>query len=215
MSVQYKALDITGYRNEPLANHFFHQEGATAGALVLPGMGYGPRQAGLSYPIELLTGLGYDVLALESRYGTPEFRNTPDAEALAWLQADAVGAFQAGNFADKQEFCLMGKSIGTIAMTAFLAAQQLPEHSRLVWLTPLLQREQVRQSIVQYAALSLVVIGSADPAYRQEWLDEVAQAGATVTILEGADHGFMVEGDAVSSVERLGELVGDVKEFLS
>lgn len=214
MSVIPQVLDIKGYRAEAVPNYFFQPEGSRGAALVLPGMGYGPQQAGLSYPIELLISLGYDVLALESRYGTPEFRATPDAEQRQWLQADALAAFESVGFVAKKNFCLVGKSIGTIGMTAFLAVQALPANSKLVWLTPLLQREEVRQNITQHAAASLVIIGSADPAYRPEWLEELAQAGAVVKILDGADHSFMVKGDALASIARLGELVVAVKEFL-
>lgn len=208
-------LEITGYHSDSLENVFFQRAASSGRALVLPGMGYGPEYAGLSYPIALLTELGFDVLALKSRYASPEFKAVADAEAVQWLREDALGAFKAGGMAAEQRFCLMGKSIGTVGMAALLEVQPLPQKSQLIWLTPLLQRELVRQNLRQFAAQSLVVIGTADPAYDAGTLAELQGEGAQVIVLDRVHHNFMVEDEALESVQRLVEVLRGIKTFLT
>lgn len=100
-------------------------------------------------------------------------------------------------------------------MASLLQDSELPVGTRLVWLTPLLMREEVWRSITRSAESSLVVIGTADSAYRPEWLDELRRAGAEVLVLEGADHSFLVADDVSASLDRMGELLGRLAAFLA
>lgn len=216
MPAQREELTLTGYQSEALPHLFLRQEKALGSALVLPGMGYGLAYPGLHYPIQLLAELGYDVLGLESRYANVEFLDADESEQRAWLSADAGAALAAVRAATPGiPLCLMGKSVGTVGMASLLQDSELPVGTRLVWLTPLLMREEVWRSITRSAESSLVVIGTADSAYRPEWLDELRRAGAEMLVLEGADHSFRVADDVSASLDRMGELLGRLAAFLA
>lgn len=216
MASQAVRLDVRGYRGDSLAHRFLRQEGEPRGlGLLLPGMGYGLAHAGLRYPEMLLAQLGFDTLGLETRYGTPDFQSLSEEQALEWLKADALGAFDAATATRAYaEICVVGKSLGTLGLLLLLAEGALPPASRLIWLTPLLKRSEVRENIMQYAEQSLVVIGTRDPHYRLEWLDELAAAGVKTLALAGADHSFNVDGDVFASLSHLTTIVGRIRSFL-
>ncbi|GAA5511953.1 hypothetical protein Dcar01_00667 [Deinococcus carri] len=216
MPSQRAELDVRGYRNEPLEYRYRRQADKPAGlGLLLPGMGYGLAHPGLRYSALLLDELGFDTFGLETRYNSETFKNASDEEALAWLGADVAGALAAARAArDSSRLCIVAKSLGTLGLHLLLSGEPLPPQTSLVWLTPLLQYPEVRESIRQQASHSLVVIGTADPHYRKDWLDELAAAGATLLVLEGADHVFENTGDALASVGNLEQIVGGMKAFL-
>ncbi|CAM4145944.1 alpha/beta hydrolase [Deinococcus marmoris] len=216
MASQAVKLDVRGYRGDSLAHRFLRQEGETRGlGLILPGMGYGLAHAGLRYPEMLLSEMGFDTLGLETRYSAQDFQSLPDEQALDWLRADALGAFGAASAARSySRVCIVGKSLGTLSMLVLLAEGVMPPSSRMVWLTPLLKRPEVRQDITRHAGQSLVVIGTKDPHYRPEWLAELAVAGAETLVLDAADHSFNVEGDVFASLGQLKTLVRSIKDFL-
>lgn len=216
MAVHSTTLDVRGYRGDSLAHRHLRQEGEPRGlGLILPGMGYGLAHAGLRYPETLLAELGFDTFGLETRYSTPDFQSLPDEEALDWLKADALGALGAATAARAySEICVVGKSLGTLGLLLLLAEGALPPAPRLIWLTPLLMRPEVRENITRHAGQSLVVIGTQDPHYRPEWLDELAAAGAETLVLAGADHSFDVEGDVFASLRHLETMVRRIESFL-
>lgn len=78
----------------------------------------------------------------------------------------------------------------------------MPPGARLVWLTPLLERPEVRAAIAAHAATSLVVIGTQDGQYRPEWITELTGAGVRVLVLDGVNHGLQVEGNVVGTLGR-------------
>jgi hypothetical protein len=92
----FRSLEIAGYRNEPIPNTFFQQEGgADQLAIVLPGVGYTCQMPLLYYPTRLLLSLGMDVLWVEYNYGRrPEYRALSDARQREWLFADVTAACQ-------------------------------------------------------------------------------------------------------------------------
>jgi hypothetical protein len=217
MASEAVKLNVRGYRENPLAHRFMKQAGEPRGlALLLPGMGYGLAHAGLRYPEMLLLQLGFDTFGLETRYRPQEFQALSDEQALEWLKADALSAFGAASAASpSSEICVVGKSLGTLGVHLLLAEGILPQSSRLVWLTPLLKRPEVRQDLARYAEQSLVVIGTHDPDFRQDWLSELAAAGVETVVLDRADHSFNVQDDVFASLKHLETLVKRMESFLT
>jgi hypothetical protein len=101
---------------------------------------------------------------------------------------------------------LIAKSLGTNAAT-LAAGRALPA----VWLTPVLTMPWVAAAMARATAPSLLVGGTADPA----WDGALARRlSPHVCEVDGADHGMYVQGPLTDSVAVLGRVVVAVEEFL-
>jgi hypothetical protein len=131
--------------------------------------------------------------------------------------ADVVAAYQTGLAQrDYRQVTLIGKSLGTLAMGHLLTQQTLPAQVNAIWLTPLVKFDHLRQQIKQFEGKSLFVIGTADPHYDLDCLAELRQAtGGEVVTVNEADHGLLIKGDVVRSVQGLAEVMRAIEAFLN
>lgn len=71
-----------------------------------------------------------------------------------------------------------------------------------IWVTPLVGLAYVREGIVEKGWRSLLVAGSADPHHDPVAHDAICAAlGAQELVISDADHGLVVEGDALATVD--------------
>ncbi len=215
----FKTLEIVGYRNEPVSNTFLRQdEAARELAIVLPGVGYTCHMPLLYYPTQVLLTRGMDVLWVEYNYiRRPDYRALSDAEQKQWLFTDVAAACQAA-LAQRsyQQVTLLGKSLGTVAMSHLLATDTRFAKSRWVWLTPVLRNDQVRTQILRSGSRGLVAIGTADPFYDPEYLADLqAAAKSEVVVADGADHSLEVAGKVRQSLKILERVTRAIEEFVS
>jgi predicted alpha/beta-hydrolase family hydrolase len=214
----FKTLEIAGYRNEPVPNTFLRQEEAARQvAIVLPGVGYTCHMPLLYYPTRLLLTLGMDVLWVEYNYiRRPDYRALSDAQQESWLFADVTAACQAALVQRSyQQVMLIGKSLGTVAMSHLHATDARLTQSRDVWLTPVLRNDQVRAQIKD-GPNALVVIGTADPFYDSEYLAELrAMTRNKVVVVEGADHSMEINEDVWQSLQVIERVTRAIQAFVS
>jgi pimeloyl-ACP methyl ester carboxylesterase len=215
----FKTLLIAGYRNEPVSNTFLRQDGeAREIAIVLPGVGYTSHMPLLYYPSLVLLTLGMDVLWVEYNYiRRPDYRVLSDAEQKQWLFADVAAASRAA-LAQRpyQQVTLVGKSLGTVAMSHLLATDARLARSRVVWLTPVLRNDHVRTQIRHSGPRALVAIGTADPYYDAAYLADLqATAKSEVVVVEGADHSLEIAGNVWRSLQILEQVTHAIEAFVS
>jgi dienelactone hydrolase len=212
------SLRIAGSGGEPVPNAFLRQRGETAHVgVLLPGFAYTAEMPLFYYAERLLLAAGADVLRVDYRYHQrPGARDLPEQEQDRRLLADARAALDAA-LAQRpyREITLVGKSLGTLAMAHLLAGEPAAERVRAVWLTPLLRVAAVREQIQRLARVSLLAIGTADPHHDPGLLDQVRAAGCEVVVVEGANHGFDVPGDAAASVRAVEQVVLALGTFLA
>jgi len=215
----FKTLLIAGYRNEPVLNTFLRQDGeAREIAIVLPGVGYTCHMPLLYYPSQVLLTLGMDVLWVEYHYiRRPDYRALADAEQKQWLFADVTAACQAAlTQRPYQQVTLIGKSLGTVAMSHLLAMDARLARSRAVWLTPVLRNDEVRTQIQHSGPLALVAIGTADPYYDPAYLADLQTAAKSeVVVVDGADHSLEIAGDVGQSLQVLERVTRAIQTFVS
>jgi hypothetical protein len=102
---------------------------------------------------------------------------------------------------DPARVSFVAKSRGTLFL-ATLDPAAGPADVEAIWVTPLLGLDYVRAGMVTKAWPSLVVAGSADPHHDPAAHGELCDAiGARSLVIEGANHGLVVEGDAMATVE--------------
>jgi hypothetical protein len=215
--VQTSTLDIRGYRDEPVPNTLFRQDGgAHQIGILLPGLGYTVQMPYFWYIRRALLDRGADVLTVEYAYGKkPEFRDW-GAEQEEWFYADVTAAGRVAlEHQPYERMTLVGKSLGTMAM-GHLLGERVLDADQAIWLTPLLSRDDLRSQIRDWGGSSLFAIGTADPEYDPISLAEVCEAtcGESV-VIKDADHSLDVVGDVIASVRGLERLADRLEAFLT
>ena len=164
-------------------------------ALILPGRGYTPAM-----PALFLTALALRDAGLEP---VPVEWPAPVGTAVA---PDVVRATVAEAIATHAPSYVVSKSMGTHA------APVVADHGiDAVWLTPLLDDADCRAAIARHPGRQLLVGGTEDFA----WHDPHGLGTAEVCELPGADHGYVVAGDAVATARTLVEVTRAVRDFVS
>lgn len=213
-----ESLEIAGYRDEPVPNTFYRQEGETRHlGILLPGIRYTTQAPLLFYPGRLLLASGADVLQVEYAYSQkPEFESLPDARQERWIFADVEAACQVAlEQRPYQRLILIGKSLGTLAMGYLLSSDILLDDVRAVWLTPLLRVERLYAEMRQWEGPSLFVIGTEDPHYDPQRLADLQEAtGGDTVVVVGGDHILDVRGDLWESLRALEQVMRAIEVFL-
>ena len=173
--------------------------------VVLPGFMGGWNTPATYYPVLALLDGGFDALCLDSIYS--------EHPTIHVLTADAHAALEAARRAgDYSQFAVAGKSLGTLAIAELLLDGTIPADTASIWLTPLLRNERTKSALDAIERRALIVIGTADPHYDPEVLRTLRH---TVAVIEGANHGLAVDGDAVASAEIPRRLVAAVRDYVA
>lgn len=211
---EHTKLDIHGYQDEPVPNEFIRADGETTTlAMMLPGVGYTNAMPLLFYTEALLDSRNVDVLLVNYTYrNLPE--STTQGERETRLYDDVAGAVMAG-FAQRQytRFVLVGKSLGTMAME-HLIGNGIDVPTSYIWHTPLSKNPDVHRVMEQTAHSSFVSIGTNDGSWDADVYADLEARGAHVHVVEGADHGMMVDDDVPGSVDVMTALVHELDTWL-
>ena len=214
MGETFSTLGIVGYDTEPIRNTLTEMGRPTDKiAIVFPGLGYTCQMPLLYYGTKVLLEKGYDVLWVEYNYNRDEYRYKSDDKKLEWQRFDAEAAFKAA-MANKnyKKVLLMGKSLGTVAL-AHLASSHRDVVGKVIWLTPLLGHDDVYAKIKENAKDQLFIIGTRDPFFQKDRIDEIRNLGGKFTVVKDGDHSLEVEKDIGRSQEALRKVIGEVENF--
>ncbi|MFW9768894.1 MAG: hypothetical protein ACFFEM_08725, partial [Candidatus Thorarchaeota archaeon] len=117
--VSREVLDIKGYRGRNIRNSYYKQFTETEKvALVFPGLSYNTSMPLLHYSIEAILASGLNLLTVDYDYSTiPEFMEQPLRAKADWMIRDVEAALRiVTEVAEQEVACLVGKSLGTIAI---------------------------------------------------------------------------------------------------
>lgn len=214
----FRKLAIQGFQDRPVPHTFISQESETGHlAILFPGRGYRVSMPLLYYIERLLVDGGAEVLRLETAYDLiPEFDGLAWEERWAWLTADAEAAGRVA-LAQRpyQRITLVGKSLGTLLMGHLLTTVPQLAAAECIWLTPLVQHDQLRAQIQQAKPRSCFAAGTADRFHDPQLLAELEKAtGGQSIIIEGAIHSMDIPGDVLGSVQALERIMAGVQRFL-
>jgi hypothetical protein len=168
-------------------------------ALVLPGAHYLPGYPLLWFAREALQQHGWGVLEVWDEIGD-------DDDRRAWAELRALAALE--RTADVEQRLLVAKSISSFAA-------MLPETRNVpaIWLTPVLNFDEVVEALGRRSAPSLIVGGTADDPH---WIREAASGVPQAEVLEipGADHGLQIPRDPARTLEALRRVVEAIGRFV-
>lgn len=202
--------DLRDETGESLVERARFHSGPAAGLLVVfPGRQYGPEAPLLRGTIEALAGEGWDVLVASYRPG-----RSGGGDPVLWRTRLALDRVLAGR--GTRRIGLLGKSMGTPYVAALCADEAALGQARAAYLTPLLGSPEFERAFLRARQASFLAIGTADPFYSREALADLrARRDFHLTVIEGADHGMNVAGDAGATEQAVAQVVGEGVAFLT
>ena len=164
-------------------------------ALILPGRRYSVDRPVLYYVARVARDLGWRMEVVD--WGSTDV----SVESVIARGRNALSSLP------PQDAVVIGKSLGSLLLPD-VVEMGLPA----IWLTPLLNREELRVAVSRKSAPTLLVGGSRDDL----WDSQLAHAtGHAVLELEGGDHSLELPGDAFGSARFLVALAQCAHDFLA
>jgi hypothetical protein len=211
-----KTLNVTGYRQHPVPNTFLLQPDISVHlGIILPGYRHSADKADLDYAGRLLMDRGADLLRVEYAYFRTEYMIQPDAVQEEWLRTDALAVCGAAlSQRAYKNITLVGKSLGTLAMSCLLADSRFRK-ADCIWSTPILEYPRLQSQIERVRPRSLFIIGTADSHYQPDVLRRLVEVtGGSSLVLDGVDHSLGIPGDIPGSLAALNRIVEAYQAFL-
>jgi hypothetical protein len=210
------APTLTGWQNASLPFHMATPLGTPRGVGVLyPGAAYGQDRPLCALTRDVLVAAGVETFLSDRSYALDA-----DVRSLTGEARDACLALESGVFARAaferaagQPVLLAGKSLGTSSMAHALT--QVPDLAAgwSIWLTPLWKDAAVFDAIAAAGARAFVLIGTADPQWDAELREALDKRSTRLTktvplvqVVDGADHGMSVKGNAAATAKVLTDL---------
>lgn len=172
-------------------------------AILFPGRGYNLDMPLMWYGKGLLGELGWQVWGVAYDH----HQTGDDLQQLLQIEVNEVLGKAWGEF---DEYLLIGKSLGTIAMQ--LAYQYPNFAAKGVWLTPLMQNAGVRKALLETRG-GLVVYGTQDPAADLSLKSELETRHSVLEIPD-ADHWLEVP-DIEQSLGIMANYIQTLRGFFS
>lgn len=183
-------------------------------AILLPGAGYTTSAPLFHFSTEVLLNRSFDVLEVNYRYKEAAYDEFSMEELSITIKQDVKTVLDYV-LADSpyEEFYIIGKSLGTIAMSTELK-RTVFKRAKAIWLTPLLQREDVYFAMAKSHHTGLSIIGDKDHFYDEELYAQLENnPNITFKVIAGVDHSFEFEGDALKSIDALKEAITEIQNF--
>lgn len=210
-----KTVSVTGYKEKDI--HFTvlsTDEHASKLAILLPGAGYTAQAPLLHYSTGVFLHKSVDVLQVNYTYNDKFYDPFTMEELVEAIKHDVDAVINKVLEENSYNgYYLVGKSLGTIAM-ASLVDREIFLNAKTVWLTPLLNRDDVFESMLHSRNESLCFIGDDDTHYNAERYRQFANNPKLVTrLLAGADHSLQYKSDPVSSIDLLKTIIKEIDAF--
>lgn len=208
--------NVKGYNGFDFSNVLIEQEGRKL-AILFPGVGYNNDMPLMFYSAGFFLQEGYDILKVNYQYNeNAAFNKATFEEKVKWIHHDVlVSLDKILEVNTYEEIVLVCKSIGTIAGLEAIKTYRTLQRAKVLWLTPLCHNAEIVNQLKDIDHCSLIVIGTDDPCYVQENLEELSlKANFQVMIVPDADHSLAKKEDTLKSVEIMSQTLRKIKEFI-
>lgn len=210
-----KTDSILGYEEMEIPFTLFStNENSKNIAILLPVAGYTVQAPLLHYSTGVFLNKSFDVLQVNYSYNNKSYDNFSMDEIAEAIKHDVrVVIDKVINNKSYEYFYLIGKSLGTIAMTSELKGEKF-NNAKAVWLTPLLQRDDVFETILKGKNKGLCFIGDNDRHYNAERYEQVViNTNIVSRLFPNVNHSLQYESDPVNSIDILKSIITENNEF--
>ena len=191
-----------------------NEENAKNLAIFLPGAGYTVKSPVFHYSQDLYLNKSFDVLQVNYLYNDKIYDDFSMEELSEAIKYDVRTVLdQVINGSTYENFHIIGKSLGTIAMSSELSRDIFKE-AKVVWLTPLIHRNDVLEAMVTSNHKGLCFIGDNDRCYTEERYNQVKKNPNIVTrLFANVNHGLQHNNNPVESIDVLRNIIHDMNHF--
>lgn len=181
-------------------------------AIILPGTGYTSQAPLIHYSTGVFINKSFDVLQVNYQYNNKVYDGFNEISEAIKVDVKKVIDDVLTN-KTYEDFYLIGKSVGTIAMSSELTRETF-KNAKAIWLTPLIQREDVFYAMVKSENKGLCIIGDKDPCYSEERYVKVsANSNITSKLISNVNHSLEYDENAVESIGVLKNVIKDIEQF--
>ncbi|WP_245827573.1 alpha/beta hydrolase [Paenisporosarcina indica] len=183
-------------------------------AIFLPGAGYTVKSPVFHYSEDLYLNKSFDVLQVNYQYNDKIYDDFSKEELSEAIKYDVRTVLdQVLMDTSYKNFYLIGKSLGTIALSTELSRDMFKD-AKIVWLTPLIHREDVLKAMVASNHKGLCFIGDNDRCYSEERYNQVTSNPNIVSrLFDKVNHSLEYDNNPVESIDVLKNIIHDMKHF--
>ncbi|SFA86795.1 MULTISPECIES: hypothetical protein [unclassified Bacillus (in: firmicutes)] len=182
--------------------------------IIMPGAGYTVQAPLLHYTTGILLNKSYDVLHINYQYNSQAYDTFTYEDIVEAIQFDVKTVIdKVLSETNYEEYGLVAKSIGTIGLGSELQRPEFRE-AKAVWMTPLLSRDIVYESMVQSHQSALCLIGDQDPYFIKERFEKVSEKdNIEALLIADVNHSMEYEDDSLKSVEVLKDVMAKMNHY--
>ncbi|AYA76128.1 alpha/beta hydrolase [Bacillus sp. Y1] len=178
--------------------------------IVLPGAGYTTQAPLLRFTTGLFYNKGFDVLHINYTYNRQELSELHEEDFTRDVQLVIDHAIKNKNY---NNYYIVAKSVGTIALSNLLNHTMFKE-AKVVWLTPLLQKDVVFNAMVNSDHKGLCMIGDKDSCFIVERFESLKNnSNLLLKVINGGNHSLELDEDPIKSIDLLKSVMIDISEF--
>ena len=112
-----------------------------------------------------------------------------------------------------KDFCLIGKSLGTIALASELQ-RPLFRDAAAIWLTPLIKRPDVFDAMQTLPNRALSFIGDEDRGYDDDrWNQIKTNPQMMLRLVPGTEHSLEIPGKTLASIDIMKDIMAEIEKF--
>ncbi|MCM3602746.1 alpha/beta hydrolase [Robertmurraya korlensis] len=178
--------------------------------IVLPGAGYTTQAPLLRFTTGVFYNKGFDVLHINYTFNRQELSELSEEVFARDVQLVIRNAIKSKKYSN---YYIVAKSIGTIALSHLLNDTMFKD-AKVVWLTPLLQRDVVFNAMVNSDHKGLCIIGDEDSCFIAERFERLKDNPNLICkIVDGGNHSLELDVDPIKSIDILKSVIVDISEF--
>jgi hypothetical protein len=179
--------------------------------IVLPGAGYTTQAPLLYFTTGVFYNKGFDVLHINYTFSRQEMSALDERDFARDVQLTIDNAIKDKKY---NNYYVVAKSIGTKALS-YVLENTIFNDARIVWLTPLLQKDNVFNAMVNSDHKGLCIFGEKDSFCfildRFEKLKD--NQNLILKVVEGGNHSLELDKDPMISIEMVKSVISYINEF--
>ena len=207
---------ITGFNGLEVPYRFIkHEKPSNQLAIFLPGEGYTNSRPLFHFTEDVFMNHATDLLEIDYQYKEKIYDDFSMEEICEAVQYDVTKVLESVLAETSyDQYYFVAKSLGTIGLSAIINKPEF-EHAKIIWLTPLLIRDEVLEAMVHSQHSSLSFLGTNDRNYEVPRYERMIENPNIISsLIPQLNHGMQYEGDTLGSIDILKKVIEDIERFV-